>query len=348
MIESVVRAKKRKQEAKKSIVEKTEVLQGAENIQNFVLPRYAAIKENMDTCHDYHGPIAVTTAEPIWLELLKLEKRRIKIRFLTDITKENIAACRKFLTLKTSELRHLAGVKGNYAIIDRREYFENTISEGDEQPEHGIFTTVRGIVDSRQFLFDNLWRKGIPAEDRIKEIERGIQPSFTETVRDPLEIDKIGFDLIISAKEEIQIMFSTANAFLIEVGNSIRLLEVLANKIRAEDKLKLRILIPARNNGNNPTISVENYLKKEQDNRIKIQYLDLDLELELQTTFSILMVDARFLLVVEYSTGNNATSESYKSIAMATYSNSEATVLSYASIFETLWVKSELAKQSRL
>ena len=166
-----------------------------------------AIKENMDTCHDYHGPSAVTAAEPIWLELLKLEKRGIKIRFLTDITKENITACKKFLTLKTSELRHLAGVKGNYAIADRKEYFENTISKGNEQPAHGIFTTVRGIVDSRQFLFDTLWSKGVPAEDRMKEIEKGIQPSFTETVRDPPEIDKIGFDLVKSARRKYRLCF---------------------------------------------------------------------------------------------------------------------------------------------
>jgi len=136
LIESVERAKKGRQEAEEGLAEKTEVLQGAENILNFVLPRYAAIKENMDTCHDYHGPSAVTAAEPIWLELLKLEKSGIKIRFLTDITKENIIACKKFLTLKTSELRHLAGVKGNYAIADRKEYFENTISKGNEQPAH--------------------------------------------------------------------------------------------------------------------------------------------------------------------------------------------------------------------
>jgi two-component system sensor histidine kinase VicK len=345
LIESVERAKKRRQEAEEGLAEKTEVLQGAESILNFVLPRYAAIKENMDTCHDYHGPSAVTAAEPIWLELLKLEKRGIKIRFLTDITKENIIACKKFLTLKTSELRHLAGVKGNYAIADRKEYFENTISKGNEQPAHGIFTTVRGIVDSRQFLFDTLWSKGVPAEDRMKEIERGIQPSFTETVRDPPEIDKIGFDLVKSAKEEIQVMFSTANTFLSGVSSSIRILELLASKIRTEDSLKVRILIPVYNDSNDPTIRVENYLKEEQDNRIKIQYLDLDLDL--QSTFSILMIDTRYLLVVEYNTSNDTISDSYKSVAIATYSNSEATVLSYASIFETLWVKSELTKQSR-
>jgi two-component system, OmpR family, sensor histidine kinase VicK len=65
------------------------------------------------------------------------------------------------------------------------------------------------MVEVHLFIFENLWKKGIPANDRIKEIEQGIQPSFTETVRDHLEIDKLGFDLIKSAKEEIQMVYST-------------------------------------------------------------------------------------------------------------------------------------------
>ena len=284
--------------------------------------------------------VPLQRAEPIWQELLKLEKRGIKIRFLTDITKENITACKKFLTLRTSELRHLAGVKGNYAIADRREYFENTISEGNEQPAHGIFTTVRGIVESRQFLFDNLWSKGVPAEDRMKEIEEGVQPSFTETLRDLPEIDKIGFDLVKSAKEEIQIMFSTANTFLSGVATSNRLLEILANKLRSEDDLKIRLLTPDYSDSNDSTIRVEDYVKQ-QKNKIKIQYLDVGLNL--QTAFSLLIVDTRYLLVVEYNTSLEANGRTCKSVALATYSNSEATVLSYSSIFETLWVKSELA-----
>lgn len=319
--------------------ETTEVLQGAENIRNFVLPRYAAIKENMDTCHDYFGPIAVTTAEPIWLELLRLEKRGIKIRFLTDITKENITSCKKFLTLKTSELRHLAGVKGNYAIADRREYFENASSEGDEQPEHGIFTTVRGIVDSRQFLFDNLWKKGIPAEDRIKEIERGIQHSFTETIRDPLEIHKIAFDMIKNAKVEIQMISPTANVDLNHVDQDDVLLKLLVDKIDDHDEnIKVRILFFTDINDNKNRSN--NYLEERIKNKIEIQYVKPSL---LRKTFSTLIVDTKYLLVLEYK-DDITKINTYQSIDMATYSNSEATLSSYSTAFETLWIKSELAK----
>jgi hypothetical protein len=37
-----------------------------------------------------------------------------------------------------------------------------------------------------------------------------------------------------------------------------------------------------------------------------------------------------------------------EAIGLATYSNSESTVSSYLSIFETLWVQSELYEQKRI
>ena len=43
----------------------------------------------------------------------------------------------------------------------------------------------KGVVDAQQYLFDILWNKAIPAEQKIKEIEEGIKPAFIETIRDP-------------------------------------------------------------------------------------------------------------------------------------------------------------------
>jgi len=39
---------------------------------------------------------------------------------------------------------------------------------------------------------------------------------------------------------------------------------------------------------------------------------------------------------------------SYEAIGLATYSNSESTVWTPASIFETLWIKSELENEERI
>jgi len=57
----------------------------------------------------------------------------------------------------------------------------------------------------------------------------------------------------------------------------------------------------------------------------------------LQKTISTMIVDKKYLLVVEYK--DDANKDKCKSIEIATYSNSEATIMSYTSI---IWIQSEL------
>lgn len=37
-------------------------------------------------------------------------------------------------------------------------------------------------------MFENLWNKAIPIEDKIKEIEEGIKPYVIEAITDPAKI----------------------------------------------------------------------------------------------------------------------------------------------------------------
>jgi two-component system, OmpR family, sensor histidine kinase VicK len=67
-----------------------------------------------------------------------------------------------------------------------------------------------------------LWSKAIPARQRFKEIEQGAKREFVETIRDPSEIQKIGFDLIKKAEDEILILFSRVNSFRRRENRSIR------------------------------------------------------------------------------------------------------------------------------
>lgn len=63
-------------------------------------------------------------------------------------------------------------------------------------------------------MFNTLWDKAIPSKQRIREIEEEEEREFIETIRDPYEILDIGYKLIKAAKDEILIIFHTANAFL--------------------------------------------------------------------------------------------------------------------------------------
>ena len=62
----------------------------------------------------------------------------------------------------------------------------------------------------------------------------------------------------------------------------------------------------------------------------------------LQANISILIVDSKVLLVEELKAyNNNNNNNSNEAVSLATYSNSESTVLTYISIFETLWAQTE-------
>jgi hypothetical protein len=66
----------------------------------------------------------------------------------------------------------------------------------------------------------------------------------------------------------------------------------------------------------------------------------------LQTNVSILIVDSKVSLVEELKDYHNNTNNSNEVLPLATYSNSESTVLTYNSIFETLWAQSGITMQN--
>jgi hypothetical protein len=53
-----------------------------------------------------------------------------------------------------------------------------------------IHTNVEEIVEQQQYMFDTLWSKAIPAEQRIRQIEEGIEPIRTTIIEDQQEIIK--------------------------------------------------------------------------------------------------------------------------------------------------------------
>src|SRR6478736_1202245 len=76
-----------------------------------------------------------------------------------------------------------------------------------------IYCNINSFVEQQQYFFDMLWNKAETAEQKIREIEERIEADFIEIIRDPYKVQKLAFDLIGGAREEILIIFSTANAF---------------------------------------------------------------------------------------------------------------------------------------
>ncbi|HKG71581.1 MAG TPA: HAMP domain-containing sensor histidine kinase, partial [Nitrososphaeraceae archaeon] len=166
-----------------------------------------------------------------------------------------------------------------------------------------------------------------------------IEPEIIETIRDPVEIQMLGFELIKSAAYEILVIFSTANAF--HRQERAGAMELFKEAAAAEGRrVKIRILTPM-----DDIIKEKAQKFKEQQQQYHQQIDIRNIESLLQTKVTILLVDMKFSLTVELKDDTKETS--YEAIGLATYSNSKPTVLSYVTIFDTLWKQVDLYGELR-
>ena len=118
------------------------------------------------------------------------------MRFITEITKENISYTKTFV--QSVELRHLDGVKGNFGVSDaeyiaisttetRRTGLAESKSMGIIIP-HAVYSNVIEDVQQQQYIFEILWNKATPAEQRIREIEEGVKSVNTRILEDQDQI----------------------------------------------------------------------------------------------------------------------------------------------------------------
>lgn len=149
----------------------------------------------------------------------------------------------------------------------------------------------------------------------------------TQEIKDSHKALQLGIDLVKSAKSEILLIFSTAMAF--HRQEKMGVISLLQN-IATEKGVPVRILTPKDNAIKELVESVNN------TNRFHVRFSMPDL----QSKTTILVVDKTHSLIVELK--DDSKNSSYDAMGLSTYTDSKATVLSYASIFESLWSTLEL------
>jgi two-component system sensor histidine kinase VicK len=103
---------------KNNAEEKTEVVEGKEKTTDKVLQSISETKNRMDLCGDEISPSVVIGYDAFKQALIDAKGRGVRIRYVVEITKDNIQHCRELMKI-VSELRHLNGAKGNFAVSDR-------------------------------------------------------------------------------------------------------------------------------------------------------------------------------------------------------------------------------------
>jgi signal transduction histidine kinase len=286
-------------------------------------------KKQMDICFDTSGASIVLEIDAYRKGYESIRKKGGRIRAITDITKENVEYCKKLGGL-VDELRHLGGIKGGIAVTEG-EYMATTALAKARPLTEVIYSNAPEMVRQGQYIFNTFWEKAVPASERIMELEEGVKPEFIKTIRDPVRIQALAYDLLREARNEVLIMFSTARAF--QRQERAGGLQLLADVIEKKG-VSAKILTPF-NRGVRSFAEREGVVRQYGD-RLAIQRLDS----RSQTSMSLLIVDGSHSLAVELKDDTKETS--IEAIGLATFSNSKATVQAYVSVFNALWRQAQL------
>ena len=147
------------------------------------------VKEKMDIFFDKRAPSIVVDIEEYRNGYLDIRKRGGRIRAFTEITKDNAIHCKKLMNL-VDELRHIDGVKGGIAVSES-EYMATTVLKESDPLTQVIYSNVKEVVEQGQYIFDTLWNTGIPALQKLREIEEGKVTFTTRIIEDADEIIKV-------------------------------------------------------------------------------------------------------------------------------------------------------------
>jgi two-component system, OmpR family, sensor histidine kinase VicK len=331
--------------------ERTEVLYGTENAKKLILQITSRAKSRINICDDYAIPSVTIPVQLFKKVFFRNKKRRsnnshpLAFRYITEITQDNILRCKELM--KIANIRHLNGIKANFAVSDT-EYTSAAIAQQVHAIPEVIYSNVKRIVEQHQYLFETLWNKAIPAEQRIREIEEGIQLPKMYVIQIPQSIQKFFIDMVKSTKYEILLILPTVNAFLRE--QRIGIIQLL-KQAATERGVNVRILTPTDNTIENIILKNIITVAKEQEEEKKKKNFDLrttniPFEEIAVNTVTIVVADKKESLVIEKT--DDSKENFVEAVGLATYSNSKPTVMSYISIFESLWKQVELYEQLKL
>ena len=202
-------------------------------------------------------------------------------------------------------------------------------TEGGQIIQNLLTTNESAYIEHFNSIFNELWENGIDIKKRINDIETGVDTEGIEIIQNPETFENLFYSLIISAKEDIVGIFSTTNAFRRQKYAGT--LDLIRQRLETKS-LNVRILVPEDK-------LIHQTIKELEDqgisDRIKIRLM----EPSMQTKVSIVVIDKKYSFAVELKDDSKNTIT--EAIGLVTYSNSKSTVLSYYSIFESLWKQTE-------
>jgi signal transduction histidine kinase len=307
----------------------TQVWEGVENTVGKSLDVLYKLQKSCDQCVDHNAASVILMTEPIMQAYVDLKRRGIRVRFITEITQENIEYCREIM--KIADVRHLDGISGNFTIADRTDYAGVATTEEAQPITQLLVSNVRAFVQQQEYFFEMLWRKAISSEDRIRELEEGVAPEFIEVISDKNQVVKHLLKLVREAKKEVMVVLPNTNA--VERVDKMGLWHELI--AASKNGIKISVICPFADSSNNAAAAaIINNLQQESI----VEFIAGE-----ETQSGIVIVDSTRFIAAELV---NPLSDTFQgAIGMSLYSNNNRIASLLSSFFESLWKEAELFTQ---
>jgi signal transduction histidine kinase len=191
-----------------------------------------------------------------------------------------------------------------------------------------IFSSEPAIVEQFAAIFEELWNRGINAKERIEEIESQTK-TFIDIIENPAEIQKRYQALVASATQQILLFLPTTTAYRRE--EKIGIFESLEEAVARG--ANIRILLPTDK-------EIEEKIQQKIKLKKGIEIRKIKTSITTEARSKILIVDNRTYLMVELK--DNSKETFVEAVGSAIISNSKSTILSYVTMFDSLWRQAEL------
>ncbi len=303
--------------------ETTEILRGFEDTTRAVVLFFTNANW-VSVCADSLAPSVAMGVEPIKECYENLKSRQVKVRWITEITKDNLSYCRALM--QYAELRHLDGIKGNFGVSDTAYIATATLNKAQPVAEL-IYSTAKSVIEQNKNVFDTLWSKAVLAQDRIREIEEGVTRAEIRAVKDPREILQDTIGLVRRSKQYS--ICSVSNGLLYAHNYSFDAFKEILDLHRSGKHAGIRWVTKIESIEDSRLLEV-----------IKT-FMQLGMQIRHVTTIppmSFSVSEKEMAVTVENMRGGSLN-------ASAIFSSEPAIVEQFAAIFEELWNRGINAKE---
>jgi two-component system, OmpR family, sensor histidine kinase VicK len=161
---------------KKSSTESTKIFYGVGIIVSTIL-QILNHTNTIHVCVDQTTPSLMTEMDVLKEAFVAAKKRGVKLRCITEITKSNLSPA--------------------------------TIHEKGVPASKGIYSDIKEVVEHQLCLFDTLWNVSVPAEQRIEQLDEGIEHEFLQVISNQKKVSQVFTHIVESMEKEALILVPT-------------------------------------------------------------------------------------------------------------------------------------------